>query len=410
MNPAMQTRTDHRLTIRQHVAPEDVPADDWQALLARCDQPTPFMRHEWLTALHASACASPETGWTLLMLTAWQGNDTDANTDQQIHPTLVGACVAYVKTHSYGEYVFDWAWARAYEQTGRRYYPKLVCASPFTPVPGTRLLTDDADVKVALLQGLAEVSASMGLSSAHLLLGDAQDQLAAQRAGWLLRHGVQFHWHNRHVQPYSDMADFLAALHRDRRKKIQQERRKVNDAGVQIRALEGRHIRAEDWAFFYKCYEQTYLAHGAPPYLTLDFFLRVAASLPDHWLLFVASQGGQDVATSLVAIDRDRRVAWGRYWGAVAHIPCLHFEMCYYSPLQWCIEQGFDRFEGGAQGEHKMARGLMPVDTWSAHCLHDPGFARAVANFLAHEAAHMGNYVDELNERQVFRDGGPLQG
>lgn len=393
--------------IKHHADPADVCAQRWDRLLQRCAQPTPFMSHAWLTALHASACASPPTGWTVLLLTAWQpakAGDED---------TLVGACVSYVKTHSYGEYVFDWSWARAYEQAGRRYYPKLVCASPFTPVPGTRLLVDDGvdpmQVKQALLAGLVAVSARMGLSSVHVLLGDAHDQQAAQRAGWLMRQGVQFHWHNRHVDqptagPYADMADFLAALHRDRRKKILQERRRVRDAGVQVRVLEAQAITPQDWAFFFRCYERTYLAHGAPPYLSQDFFLTVASTLPDHWLMFVASQDGQDVAASLVGIDRRQGVAWGRYWGAVAQVPCLHFELCYYAPLQWCIEQAFVRFEGGAQGEHKMARGLMPTPTWSAHHLHDPAFAQAVAHFLAHEDTHMAAYVDELNERQVFRD------
>lgn len=393
------------LTIRQHTDPSDVSAQAWNGLLQRGLQPTPFMRHEWLSALYASQCASPETGWTLLMLTAWQDPSR-----------LVGACVTYVKTHSYGEYVFDWSWARAFEQAGRRYYPKLLCASPFTPVPGTRLLADasadTAKVKQALLQGMVDTSARMGLSSVHVLLGDDQDRDAAQASGWLLRHGVQFHWHNRQVdtpagRPYADMADFLTALHRDRRKKIQQERRRVRDAGVQVRVLQAHEITPEDWAFFFRCYEHTYLAHGAPPYLTLDFFLEVARALPDNWLLFVANRAGQDVAASLVGIDPDQRVAWGRYWGALTHIPCLHFELCYYAPLQWCIEQAFDRFEGGAQGEHKMARGLMPVPTWSAHHLHDPDFARAVAHFLTREDAHIAAYVDELNERQVFRDAMP---
>ncbi len=399
------------LTLRHHAAPAEVPAQAWDALLTRCAQPTPFMRHDWLAALHDSGCASPDTGWTLLLLTAWQSTGTAAD------DVLVGACVSYVKTHSYGEYVFDWAWANAYDQagqkSGRRYYPKLVCASPFTPVPGTRLITPDANVKVALLQGLAGVVERMGLSSAHVLLGDAQDQAAAQHAGWLLRHGVQFHWHNRQVQhpdqpAYADMGDFLAALHRDRRKKILQERRRVSDAGVLVRAIEAHDIRPEDWAFFYQCYEQTYLAHGAPPYLSLDFFQRAAATMPQAWLMFVATQGGQQVAASLVGIDRSQCVAWGRYWGAVAHIPCLHFELCYYAPLQWCIEQGFERFEGGAQGEHKMARGLMPTPTWSAHWFSDPRFGQAVADFLAREEAHVDAYVDELNERQVFRGQAPL--
>ncbi len=378
--------------------PAEVPAADWNALLADANQPTPFMRHEWLSALHDTACASPATGWTLLMLTVHEAENPDE---------LAGACVAYVKTHSYGEYVFDWAWANAYHQAGLNYYPKLLCASPFTPVPGARLLAKSPQARVALLQGMRSLALQMNASSAHLLLGNDDDLVAAQAAGWMIRHGVQFHWQNRHVLheaalPYADMADYLAALHRDKRKKIQQERRRVRDAGVTVRVLQGDQITPADWAFFYDCYRQTYLEHGNEPYLSLDFFQQVGRQLPTQWLMFVAERDGAPMAASLLGIDLLMQVAWGRYWGALAHVPCLHFELCYYAPLQWCIEQGFKRFEGGAQGEHKMARGLMPSPTWSAHWLRDQRFAHAVADFLAREGAGVDAYVDELRDRQVF--------
>ncbi len=356
------------------------------------------MRHEWLSALHDTACTSPATGWTLLMLTVHQADAPDE---------LAGACVVYVKTHSYGEYVFDWAWANAYHQAGLNYYPKLLCASPFTPVPGARLLAKLPAARVALLQGMRSLARQMNASSAHLLLGNDDDLLAAQSAGWMIRHGVQFHWQNRHVLqeaalPYGDMADYLAALHRDKRKKILQERRRVRDAGVTVRVLQGEQITSADWAFFYECYRQTYLEHGNEPYLSLDFFQQVGRQLSKHWLMFVAEREGKPMAASLLGIDMSMQVAWGRYWGALVHVPCLHFELCYYAPLQWCIEQGFKRFEGGAQGEHKMARGLMPTPTWSAHWLRDERFAHAVADFLAREGAGVEAYVDELRDRQVF--------
>jgi uncharacterized protein len=384
--------------VRTFGDPAEVAASSWNALLAACPQPTPFMRHEWIVALHDSACASPATGWTLLILTVSPVDQPD---------DLVGACVAYVKTHSYGEYVFDWAWANAYQQAGLNYYPKLLCASPFTPVPGSRLLALHADARAALLQGMRSLAMQLKASSAHLLLGDADDLAAAQSAGWLIRHGVQFHWQNRHVQtpgaaPYADMADYLGALHRDKRKKILQERRRVREAGVSVRALHGTDITETDWAFFYACYQQTYLAHGNAPYLSPAFFQQVAKSLAPHWLMFMAERDGEPVAASLLGVDRQLQVAWGRYWGAQAHVPCLHFELCYYAPLAWCIEHGFQRFEGGAQGEHKMARGLMPTPTWSAHWLQDDRFAHAVADFLAREGQHMDAYVDELRDRQVF--------
>jgi predicted N-acyltransferase len=385
--------------VRTHAAPADVDAQDWNALLAQCEQPTPFMRHEWLTALHESGCAAPDTGWVPLLLTAHRSDEPE---------TIAGACVAYVKSHSYGEYVFDWAWADAHQRAGLPYYPKLLCASPFTPVPGSRLLAREPAARAALLSAMSSLAERMGGSSAHLLFPDEDDLKAAREAGWLIRQGVQFHWENRHASspgelPYVDMADFLAALNRDKRKKIQQERRRVADAGVTVRTLRGPHITASDWDFFFRCYRQTYLAHGAPPYLSPEFFQKVARTLPEHWLMFVAERDGSPVAASLLGIDGERGVAWGRYWGALEHIPCLHFELCYYAPLAWCIEQGFVRFEGGAQGEHKMARGLLPVTTWSAHWLRDPRFADAVARYLDRECAGLDAYLDELHERRPFK-------
>ena len=243
-----------------------------------------------------------------------------------------------------------------------------------------------------------------------MLFPDALDAEAATASGWLMRQGVQFHWQNRHAQtpgapPYEDFQDFLAHLHRDKRKKIQQERRRVREAGVIVKTRQGDEIRAEDWAFFYRCYRQTYLEHGGPPYLSEDFFKQVARTMPANWLMFTAEVAGEPVAASLLGIDTDLGVAWGRYWGSVRQVPCLHFELCYYAPLAWCIDQRFSRFEGGAQGEHKMARGLLPVTTWSAHWLEDARFADAVSRFLAREGAGMAAYVDELRDRVPFKPG-----
>jgi predicted N-acyltransferase len=196
---------------------------------------------------------------------------------------------------------------------------------------------------------------------------------------------------------------FLASLQREKRKKIQQERRRVADAGVVFDALRGTDITTADWDFFYACYASTYRAHHSTPYLSRDFFRQVATSIPEHWLAFIARRAGERIAASLVAIDTDRGCAYGRYWGAVEHIPCLHFEACYYQPLIWCINHGFRRFEGGAQGEHKMARGLSPVETTSAHWLAHPEFSNAVADFLAREGAAVDHYVSELNERRPFK-------
>ena len=378
---------------RVHEDPASVDADAWDALLARQSQPTPFMRHAWLLALHRSGSAVPATGWAPRFVTLERRGQ------------LVGAAALYLKTHSWGEYVFDWAWADAYNRHGLRYYPKLLGASPFTPVPGSRLLAADAPARLRLARRVRELADEGRLSSAHLLFPDEADRQALQDDGWMIREGVQFHWQADPAQPWADFAAFLATLQRHKRKNIAQERRRVAEAGIGFRVLEGTQIDEASWDFFHACYCSTYAAHGSTPYLTREFFRETATTMPELWLMFVAERAGTPVAASLLGIDRARGVAWGRHWGCVEHVACLHFEACYYQPLQWCIEQGFVRFEGGAQGEHKMARGLLPVVTSSAHWLRDARFAGAVADFLAREGAGVAQYVDELRERNPFRQG-----
>jgi predicted N-acyltransferase len=373
--------------------PAAIDAARWNALVEAQDSATPFVRHEYLLALHASGSAGADTGWMPQFLLVERGRE------------LVGACPLYLKEHSYGEYVFDWAWAEAYHRHGLRYYPKLLTAVPFTPVPGPRLLARDDAARELLLLAMAQIARDSKLSSAHVLFLDERDQATARNAGWMMRSTVQFHWTNRQPAPYADFADFLATLQRDKRKKIQQERRRVGEAGITFTAMRGEEIDERDWDFFHRCYTRTYRAHHSTPYLTRDFFRRVANTMAPHWLLFVAHRGGKRVASSLIAIDLPRGAAYGRYWGAVEPIPFLHFDACYYQPLAWCIAHGVQRFEGGAQGEHKMARGLMPVQTWSAHWLAHPQFAAAVADFLDREGAGVAQYLDELNERQPFKDG-----
>jgi len=238
------------------------------------------------------------------------------------------------------------------------------------------------------------------VSSFHLLFGTEDDIAACADAGLMLRHTVQFHWTN---AGYADFDAFLATLTQEKRKKIRQERRKVAEAGVTFRHAQGSAIAEADWDFFYRCYERTYREHGNPPYLTRDFFRRMAATMPQNWLLFVAERRGRPIATSLIGIGGD--VAYGRYWGALERVDCLHFEACYYQPLQWCIANGYRSFEGGAQGEHKMARALMPVKTSSAHWLAHPAFADAVEKFLEREGRGVENYVEHLEGRSPFRQG-----
>ena len=315
-----------------HADPGAVDAHAWNALLDAQPAPTPFLRHEYLHALHASGSAVADTGWMPQFLTI------------EHHGTLVAGCALYLKSHSYGEYVFDWSWADAYRRNGLRYYPKLLCAVPFTPVPGTRLLARDAHTRALLVQALHALAVDSKRSSAHVLFVDETDRDAFAAAGWMLREGVQFHWVQDDADAVPDFAALLARLQRDKRKKIQQERRRVAEQGVTFTVHEGDAIDRALWDFFHHCYTLTYQAHHSTPYLTRDFFARMQATMARHWVMFVARRGGVPIAASLIAVDPDRKAAWGRYWGATEAVNCLHFEACYYQPLAWCLAHGYRRF------------------------------------------------------------------
>jgi predicted N-acyltransferase len=398
------TEADYLIEVHEGVGA--VESSDWDHLLDAQAHPTPFMTHAYLHAMEASGSVGGDTGWQAVTLTVRERSGG----------ALVAAASAYLKMHSYGEYVFDWAWADAYRRYGVPYYPKLLVAVPFTPVPGSRLLARDAPSRALLLRALGALAGEAGCSSVHLLFGDEADYDAAREAGWMMRQGVQFHWHNRHdgpeaepgtaapiVLPYADFADFLGSLQRDKRKKIAQERRRVGEAGVTFETLEGGQIDPAAWDFFHRCYQHTYAEHHSTPYLTREFFGRMQDTLSGNWVMFVASRGGRRVACSLIAVDRATGAAFGRYWGALEWIPNVHFEACYYQPLQWCIANRFRRFEGGAQGEHKMARGLMPARTQSAHWIAEPEFARAIGSHLRQESGSIDEYLSELDDRSPFK-------
>jgi len=344
----------------------------------------PFLRHEFLHALHETGCASPDSGWAPQYLTLRQG------------ASLVGAMPLYLKAHSYGEYVFDWAWADAYHRHGLEYYPKLLGAIPFSPVTSPRLLARDSATRALLIRAALQLAREA--SSLHVLFPPEAEAREMEAAGMMLRRSVQFHWENR---GYASFDAFLAELASAKRKKIRQERRKVQEAGVRFQRLVGAEIREGHWDFFTRCYSNTYRAHHSTPYLNLAFFRRLGETLPEHVLLVLAELDGKPIAGALNIFSPG--ALYGRYWGAVGHVPMLHFETCYYQALEFCIERGIALFEGGAQGEHKLARGFMPVQTWSAHWLKHPQFADAVEKFLARESAGIESYVDELNERSPFR-------
>jgi hypothetical protein len=358
----------------------------WDELAGLQADANPFLRFAFLHALHETGCAAADAGWQPQYLTLWRGEQ------------LAAALPLYTKSHSYGEYVFDWAWADAYQRHGLVYYPKLLSAIPFTPVTGGRLLARDENARAALIDALCLQQEESGLSSTHILFPPEEQAQALQQAGFMLRSGVQFHWRN---AGYRDFDDFLSNLERKKSKNIRAERRKVTEAGVSFRQVRGEEASSADWRFFHHCYRETYAAHYSTPYLNLAFFRRIGSEMPDNILLVIAEREGRPIASSLLI--HDERTLYGRYWGAVEYVPCLHFETAYYQPLEFCIAHGLQNFEGGAQGEHKMARGFLPRQTWSAHWLAHPAFADAVERFLRQEAGGMLAYIDELNDRTPFR-------
>ena len=359
-----------------------IPVGEWNHLAGG----DPFLSHEFLSALHETGCAAGATGWHPQYLLLKSG------------AALAGAMPLYLKEHSYGEYVFDWAWADAYHRHGIAYYPKLLSAIPFTPVTGARLLAATDTDRDRLIRGALELARKLGVSSLHCLFPTAAEARRLCKQGMMPRTTVQFHWTN---HDYANFDAFLASFSHDKRKKVKQERRKTADAGIRFRWLEGDDIRERDWAFFHRCYRQTYREHRSTPYLNLEFFCRIGAALPRHLVLILAERDDAPIAAALNVRSGSRLC--GRHWGALQHHPALHFETCYYQGIEYCIARGIATFEGGSRGEHKLARGLLPVETCSAHWLAHPEFAAAVDQFLARETHGMKQYVDEMTDRSPFR-------
>lgn len=364
----------------------DVPKAQWNELAGQ----NPFLQYDFLHALHLTGCASRRTGWLPQYLLLWEG------------ATLIGAMPMYLKTHSRGEYVFDHSWANAYEEHGLAYYPKLVCAIPFTAVTGTRLLARSIEDKAVLALHAVELAKRLEVSSLHVLFPDGADESVLRQMGFMMREGVQFHWKN---AGYGSFDAFLATMNRDKRKKLRQDRRYVAEAGVSFRTLRGHDIAASDLDFFYLCYKTTYRAHYSAPYLSPSFFQQVHEAMPESMLLVVAEREGQPLACALNFIGGE--AMFGRYWGTTEFVPGLHFETCYMQAIEYCIDHSIAVFEGGAQGEHKLARGLLPTPTWSAHWVADRRFARAIEEFLERETQGMNHYIDELEAHAPFKPDRP---
>ncbi|MDD5035148.1 MAG: GNAT family N-acetyltransferase [Methylococcaceae bacterium] len=360
----------------------DIKPKQWNELAGE----NPFLRHEFLSALHDTGCACGETGWEPLYLTLWRKQ------------SLAGAMPLYSKSHSRGEYVFDHAWADAFERYGLEYYPKLLCAAPFTPVTGPRLLARFPEDRLLLAAGAVELARQSGVSSLHVLFPSQPDLEALRKLGFMLREGIQFHWQN---PGYASFEDFLAALNHDKRKKIRQERRRLTEAGIDFICLNGHEIGDDQLRFFYRCYLNTYHNHWSSPYLSLEFFHRLREAMAENLLLILAMRDGQPLACAFNVLAED--ALFGRYWGATEFISSLHFETCYSQSIEYCIRHGISRFEGGAQGIHKMSRGLLPTPTWSAHWIADSRFADAIRHFLQEETLGIEHSLEELDSHTPFK-------
>ncbi len=360
-----------------------LPADQWDACAGTAN---PFVSHAFLSAMEESGSVGPGTGWKSLPIIIENGDGR------------IAACLpSYLKSHSQGEYIFDQQWAHAYENAGGRYYPKLQIASPFSPVPGPRLLLADESMALPILRAAEQIAANNNLSSVHATFV-AEEQLCHFRnAGWLVRADSQFHWQN---DGYDSFDDFLAALSSRKRKAIRKERRKAQEM-VEIIHLSGDDIRPEHWDHFWIFYQDTGARKWGQPYLTRSAFDLLHQKMGDKLLLIFALQDGVPIAGALNVIGE--QALYGRYWGCTRHVPFLHFELCYYQAIDAAIARGLETVEAGAQGGHKLARGYQPVPTWSAHYIVDPGFRGAVADFLDRERRAVAADIEFLAELGPFK-------
>ena len=377
---------------------QDIGQQQWNAC-AGTDNP--FVRYEFLAALEETGCTNAQTGWRPHHAVVSAQSTEDERTGAADSET-VAVVPLYLKTHSYGEYVFDWSWANAYQSRGLNYYPKLLTAVPFTPSVGRRLLTQRVELlpKIAdqLVDALQGEAAELGASSFHLLYPNENERAAFAATPLVERLGNQFHWHNRN---YKSFDDFLATLTSRKRKSLRKERRAAQEAGFEFRRTEGAQISEQQWADFSLFYHRTYLIRGQQGYLNQGFFEQLGATMPEQLLLVEALQEGEVVGAALFFKNHEQ--LFGRYWGSSSDQPLLHFETCYYQGQDYCIEHGLKSFDSGAQGEHKIQRGFEPTPTYSLHWLAHEGFADAVARFVEEERPHIEGYMRDAATLLPFR-------
>lgn len=379
------------LELRFYASIGELPVAVWNGLFGIG---YPFTRHEFLSALEEGDCTTRESGW--------QPNHAVLYRDK----TAIAAMPLYIKSHSYGEYVFDWSWADAYRRHNLEYYPKLLCAVPFTPATGPRLVVaageNEAELTTILSDAIFKFCTDQGLSSWHVLFPDKATSERLASGGMLSRHGSQFHWFNR---GYRCFDDFLAGFNSRKRKSLKRERRRVAEQGIELRTLEGLEIGAHHWTQFFRFYQITYAkrsGHGG--YLSLECFQALARLMPEQIVMVIARQDGADIAGALYF--RSEHTLYGRYWGCTKELDCLHFEACYYQGIEYCIREGLQKFDPGAQGEHKIQRGFEPSKTWSNHWIAHPEFAAAIDNFTREEADHIDQYIQQASDFLPFKKPG----
>jgi predicted N-acyltransferase len=377
------------MQVEIHDSIDEIDANAWNRLAGDA---YPFLRHEFFAAAEKSGCVSPDTGWTPRHLGLYAPDGR-----------MRAAMPLYEKAHSWGEFVFDWSWAQAYQRAGIAYYPKLTSAVPFTPAPSTRVMIDDpADEELAntLIESAKQLAGDSGCSSLHVLFPDPGELPMLRKSGLQLRKDCQFHWHN---QGYRNFDDFLARFSAAKRKKAKRERRRVAENGITFRWLHGEETDRALWEDVYQLIAITFLRRGSMPYFDLDFFLDVSRRLPGTILLVLAEHHGTLIAAAVFYESND--VLYGRYWGADAQYNSLHFETCYYQGIDYCIANNKKVFEPGTQGEHKISRGFVPTTTWSAHWLARPEFYAAIQSYLRAESRHIDRYMDAAGRHSPYRAG-----